>query len=60
MANYYHVIVNDKKYENVLWWYKFPTRESSLISGMACFYNEKVDVYIDGVKEEDFPKSMTV
>lgn len=35
----------------MVWWYKYPTAESARISGMACFYNEKVDVFIDGVLE---------
>ncbi len=29
-----------------------PTAESAPIAGLICFYNEKVDIYIDGVKEE--------
>ena len=51
-ANYYHVNVNGTEYRDVLWWYKFPTRESVLIAERACFYNEKVDVFVDGVQEE--------
>ena len=51
LANYYSVIINGKEYKDVVWWYKYPTAESARISGMACFYNEKVDVFIDGVLE---------
>ena len=51
-AKYYSAKINGKEYKDILWWYKYPTAESALISGHACFYNEKVDVYIDGEKEE--------
>jgi len=50
-ANYYSVIINGKKYPDVIWWYKYPAAESLGIIGLACFYNEKVDIYVDGVLE---------
>ncbi|KAH7407430.1 hypothetical protein BKA64DRAFT_666557 [Cadophora sp. MPI-SDFR-AT-0126] len=52
MANYYHVKVNGKEIEDAVWYYKYPTSESALVAGRLCFYNEKVDVFIDGVKEK--------
>ncbi|MCJ1458862.1 hypothetical protein MMC28_009236 [Mycoblastus sanguinarius] len=52
VANYYNVVVNGKEYKDLVWWYKYPTTESTPIAGHMCFYNEKVDIYIDGVKEE--------
>ncbi|KAL2053729.1 hypothetical protein ABVK25_006033 [Lepraria finkii] len=51
-ANYYNVFVNGKEYKDLIWWYKTPTAESAPIVGHICFYNEKCDIYIDGVKEE--------
>ena len=51
-ANYYNVTVNGTTYENIVWWYRNPVEESSRIAGYACFYNEKVDTYVDGVLEE--------
>ncbi|KAK4690394.1 hypothetical protein P7C71_g6384, partial [Lecanoromycetidae sp. Uapishka_2] len=39
-------------HKDLVWWYKYPTAESAPIDGHLCFYNEKVEVYIDGVKEE--------
>jgi uncharacterized protein (DUF427 family) len=50
-ANYYHVIVNGREYRDLVWYYQYPTSESAPIAGYICFYNEKVDVWIDGVKE---------
>ena len=51
-AEYYNINVNGKEIKDAIWWYRTPTAESARIDGMACFYNEKVDLYIDGVKEE--------
>ncbi|KAH7393238.1 hypothetical protein BKA64DRAFT_724394 [Cadophora sp. MPI-SDFR-AT-0126] len=51
-ANYYHVTVNGKDYRDLVWYYKNPTTESSQIAGYLCFYNEKVDIWVDGVMEE--------
>ncbi|MCJ1225465.1 hypothetical protein MMC12_002114 [Toensbergia leucococca] len=55
-ANYYNVAIDGKEYKDIIWWYKLPTAESMLIAGKLCFYNEKVDVFIDGVEQER-PKS---
>ncbi|CAF9937875.1 hypothetical protein IMSHALPRED_000577 [Imshaugia aleurites] len=52
MANYYNVVVNGKEYKDLIWRYETPTLESALIAGYVCFYNEKVDIYIDGLKEK--------
>lgn len=50
-ANYYHVVIDGKEYRDVVWYYRYPTSESALIAGYMCFYNEKVDLWVDGVKE---------
>ena len=47
----YNVVVNGKEHKDLVWWYKVPTAESAPIAGHMCFYNEKVDIYIDGAKE---------
>ena len=39
-------------YENIVWFYKDPVRESSKIDDYLCFYNEKVDrISVDHVSE---------
>ena len=56
-CSYYDVVLpNGEVHRDAVWWYKTPTMESLPIQGRACFYNEKVDISIDGVKEER-PKS---
>lgn len=51
-ARYWSATVNGKTYEDVLWGYDAPLPESQKITGLVCFYNEKVDVYIDEELEE--------
>jgi uncharacterized protein (DUF427 family) len=51
-AEYFHVVLDGKVYENLVWWYRIPTAESAAVAGHLCFYNEKVDVEIDGKLQE--------
>jgi len=51
MANYYNLKVDGKEIKDAVWYYRYPTSESALIAGRLCFYNEKVDVFVDGVEE---------
>lgn len=52
-ANYYHVRVpkTQAKVENVVWWYKTPLLEVAPIKGYLAFYDEEVDLWIDGEKQ---------
>ena len=34
-----------------MWWYRNPTLESAAIRGYLSFYDEKVDVWVDGEKQ---------
>ncbi len=47
-ANYFSVEIDGELHEDIVWYYKYPVEESSRIAGMVCFYNEKVDIYVDG------------
>jgi len=51
-ASYYHLRVGEREIKDAVWYYTYPTAESAQIQNRLCFYNEKVDVYVDGVKEE--------
>jgi uncharacterized protein (DUF427 family) len=51
-AQYYSVQVNGALHEDLAWWYQHPTLESAKIAGYVCFYNERVDLYVDGVLQE--------
>ena len=41
---------------DVVWIYRTPLAESQKIAGLACFYNERADIYLDGVLQAR-PKS---
>ncbi|MGH2770724.1 MAG: DUF427 domain-containing protein [Actinomycetota bacterium] len=51
-ATYWSVDVNGELVKDVVWTYKTPLLESVKIAGLACFYNEQVDLYVDGVAQE--------
>ncbi|OAA60370.1 hypothetical protein SPI_05494 [Niveomyces insectorum RCEF 264] len=50
-ASYYHLRVNGREIRDAVWYYPYPTTESAAIQGRLSFYNEKLDVFVDGVKE---------
>jgi uncharacterized protein (DUF427 family) len=47
-SGYWSVRVGDVTYEDLAWAYDFPTRELLPITGLIAFYNEKVDISVDG------------
>jgi uncharacterized protein (DUF427 family) len=51
-ASYWSVEIGGERYEDVVWTYKTPLPESQKIIGLACFYNERVDLVVDGVAQE--------
>lgn len=40
------------EHEDIAWIYRTPVAESQKIAGLVCFYNEKVDLYVDGEPQE--------
>jgi len=51
-ARYWSVATGDATHTDVVWGYDAPFPESQLIAGFVAFYNEKLDIYVDGVLEE--------
>jgi uncharacterized protein (DUF427 family) len=47
-SGYWSVVAGDAVHEDLAWSYDFPTRQLLPIAGMLAFYNEKVDVVLDG------------
>lgn len=43
-------------HQDVVWIYRTPLPESQKIAGLACFYNERADIYLDGALQPR-PKS---
>lgn len=51
-ATYWSLDTGDRVHTDFVWIYRAPLPESQKVAGFACFYNEKVDLYIDGVLQE--------
>jgi len=49
-AGYWSVDSGTRVHKDVVWIYRMPLPESQKIAGLACFYNERVDIYLDGEK----------
>ena len=56
MATYWSIEVSGNHHDDFVWCYRTPLPESQKIAGLACFYNEKVDLYLDE-KLEERPKT---
>jgi uncharacterized protein (DUF427 family) len=50
-AEWWSVRIGDTLREDLAWSYPTPLPESQKIAGLIAFYDEKVDVYIDGVRQ---------
>jgi uncharacterized protein (DUF427 family) len=50
-ADYWSVDTGSGLHRDVVWIYRTPLPESQKIAGLACFYDEKVDVFVDGVPQ---------
>ncbi|MDX1488588.1 MAG: DUF427 domain-containing protein [Acidiferrobacterales bacterium] len=48
-AHYYSVRIGDKVYKDLVWCYRYPVPECGKIQDLVCFFNEKVDLYEDGI-----------
>jgi uncharacterized protein (DUF427 family) len=51
-ATYWSLKVGEKTYPDFVWTYLHPLPEIPKIENLLCFYNEKVDLYVDGVRQE--------
>jgi uncharacterized protein (DUF427 family) len=54
-AVYWSVKVGDQLFPDVVWSYPFPTPESAKIENLLAFYNEKVELYVDGERWQRTP-----
>lgn len=51
-ASYWSVRVGDRLEEDLVWCYSEPRREIEPVRGMVCFYDERVDLELDGELQE--------
>jgi uncharacterized protein (DUF427 family) len=47
-SDYWSCVLEDRVIEDVAWAYDFPTRQLQPIAGLIAFYNERVDITVDG------------
>jgi uncharacterized protein (DUF427 family) len=47
-ASYWHLAIDGRRYPDLVWCYRTTFPESQKIVGLAAFYNEKVDIFVDG------------
>jgi uncharacterized protein (DUF427 family) len=50
-AEYWSVRVGDTLHQDLAWSYPTPLPESQRIAGLVTLYNERVDLYLDGVHQ---------
>jgi uncharacterized protein (DUF427 family) len=55
-AGYWSVDAGHGVRPDLVWIYRAPLPESQKVAGLACFYNEKVDLYLDG-ELQDRPRT---
>ncbi len=55
-AGYWSVDTGQAVHTDAVWIYRTPLPESQKVAGLACFYNEKVDIYLDG-ELQDRPRT---
>lgn len=51
-ASYWHARVGDRIEDDLVWSYPDPAREAQPVRGLVCFFDERVDVELDGVRQE--------
>jgi uncharacterized protein (DUF427 family) len=51
-AEWWSVRAGDTVHEDLAWSYRTPLPESQKVAGLIAFYDEKVDVYVDGELQE--------
>ncbi|MEU6641372.1 DUF427 domain-containing protein [Saccharomonospora sp. NPDC046836] len=51
-AEYWSVRAGDELVPDIVWSYRMPVPESERIAGLVAFFDERVDVYVDGVLQQ--------
>jgi len=47
-SGYWSIQIGDEIHKDLVWAYDFPTYQLTPIAGLISFYNEKVDIFLDG------------
>jgi len=49
-AHYHSLRLGETVLEDLIWYYRYPTTETSAIAGLLCFYQERIRVEVDGLR----------
>jgi len=49
-SQYWTVRIGNAVYPDLAWTYDYPLREVAPVAGMIAFYNEKLDIFVDGTR----------
>ncbi len=50
-ASYWSAVLGDEVHEDIVWSYQTPIPGAAGIAGLLCFYNERVELAIDGERQ---------
>jgi uncharacterized protein (DUF427 family) len=50
-ASYWSVEVGGEVHDDIVWSYESPIPQAEGVAGLLCFYNERVDLIIDGERQ---------
>jgi uncharacterized protein (DUF427 family) len=59
-AAYWSLQVDDKAHDDVVWIYRTPLPECWPIADMACFYNERTEIWVDGELDPSSKRARSV
>ncbi|MBE9375318.1 DUF427 domain-containing protein [Saccharopolyspora sp. HNM0983] len=51
-ATYWDLVVDGAEHRDAAWCYRTPLPESQKIAGLVCFYDERIDLSVDGMPQE--------
>lgn len=51
-SSFWSIDIGGVLYRDLVWSYDFPTRQLVAVTGMVAFYNEKLDIVVDGAQLE--------
>ena len=51
-ATWWSLEADGRTYDDLAWMYRAPTPESQKIAGLVAFYNERVDLHLDGALQQ--------
>jgi uncharacterized protein (DUF427 family) len=52
VASYWHVRIGDTLHEDLAWTYPEPDDDGRAIRDLICFFNERVDLEVDGQAQD--------